>query len=75
MRGGAGRLAELLEVCERWEVRATVIGEVTDTRRLRMLDGDELVGDMPVPALVDDCPLYDLEPEAPGGADLPRPAA
>ena len=26
-------------------------------------------------ALVDDCPLYDLEPRAPDGADLPRPAA
>ncbi len=57
------RLAELLEICERWEVRATAIGEVTDTRRLRVLDGDEVVGDMPVEALVDDCPLYDLEPE------------
>ena len=31
--------------------------------RLRVFDGDELVGDMPVAALVDDCPLYDLEPE------------
>ena len=32
------------EVCERWEVRATAIGEVTDTRRLRVLDGDERGG-------------------------------
>ena len=55
--------AELEEVCDRWEVRATAIGEVTDTRRLRVLDGDEVVGDMPVEALVDECPLYDLEPE------------
>ena len=42
---------------------ATAIGEVTDGRRLRVLDGDELVGDMPVRALVDECPLYDLEPD------------
>ena len=28
--------------------RGTAIGEVTDTGRLRVLDGDELVGDMPV---------------------------
>ncbi|MEK6229964.1 MAG: phosphoribosylformylglycinamidine synthase subunit PurL [Actinomycetota bacterium] len=59
------KLAELEEVCGRWEVRATAIGEVTGGRRLRVLDGDEVVGDMPVDALVDDCPLYDLEPAAP----------
>jgi phosphoribosylformylglycinamidine synthase len=52
-------------VCERWDVRATELGVVTDTRRLRVFDGDELVGDMPVEALVDDCPLYDLAPEEP----------
>jgi phosphoribosylformylglycinamidine synthase subunit PurL len=70
-----GRLAELMEVCGRWEVRATEIGEVTDTRRLRVLDGDEQVGDMPVEALVDDCPLYDLdaaEPAEPVYPDPPR---
>ena len=67
------RLAQLEDVCGRWEVRATVIGEVTDTRRLRVLDGDELVGDMPVDALVDECPLYDLEPEEPAGQIYPAP--
>ena len=29
-----------------------------------VLDGDDVVGDVPVAALVDDCPLYDLEPGA-----------
>ncbi|MET0837071.1 MAG: phosphoribosylformylglycinamidine synthase subunit PurL [Thermoleophilaceae bacterium] len=53
------------ELCERWEVRATPIGVVTDSRRLRVLDGDEVVGDVPVSALVDDVPLYDLEPAEP----------
>jgi phosphoribosylformylglycinamidine synthase len=32
---------------------------------MRVFDGDRLVGDMPVAALVDDCPLYDLAPERP----------
>ena len=41
--------------------------------RLRVLDGDELVGDMPVDALVDDCPLYDLEPEEPAEPIYPAP--
>jgi phosphoribosylformylglycinamidine synthase subunit PurL len=66
-------LDAVLEVCERWDVRATVIGSVTDTRRLRVFDGDELVGDMPVEALVDDCPLYDLSPEPPADPLYPDP--
>jgi phosphoribosylformylglycinamidine synthase subunit PurL len=70
-----GRLAELREVCDRWDVRATEIGTVTDTRRLRVFDGDEPVGDMPVEALVDDCPLYDLSPAAPSAPIYPDPPA
>jgi phosphoribosylformylglycinamidine synthase II len=69
------RLEDVLALCGRWDVRATVIGEVTDTRRLRIFDGDELVGDMPVEALVDDVPLYDLEPEAPAEPIYPDPPA
>jgi len=68
-----GRLDELLEVCERWDVRATPIGSVTGTRRLRVFDGDEPVADMPVRALVDDSPLYDLEPEQPSEPLYPEP--
>ena len=68
------RLAELEEVCDRWEVRHSVIGSVTDSGHLRVFDGEELVGDMPVPALVDDCPLYDLEPEKPAEPVYPAPA-
>jgi phosphoribosylformylglycinamidine synthase II len=67
------RMAELKAVCERWEVRATAIGEVTDTGLLRVLDGGAPVGEMPVRALVDDCPLYDLEPEEPAGPLYPDP--
>jgi phosphoribosylformylglycinamidine synthase II len=67
------QLAAVEAVCERWEVRCTVIGEVTDSRHLRVLHGDEVVGDMPVDALVDDCPLYDLAPEEPTAQIYPAP--
>lgn len=67
------RLQEVLDVCARWEVNATAIGEVTDTQRLRVFDGDELVGDMPVSALVDECPAYDLEPAEPATPLYPVP--
>ena len=56
------RVPDVLALCERWEIHGAAIGAVTDTRRMRVFDGPELVGDMPVSALVDDCPLYDLAP-------------
>ncbi len=59
------QLEAVLETCERWEVGGTAIGLVTDSARMRVLRGEEIVGDMPVRALVDECPLYDLEPAAP----------
>jgi phosphoribosylformylglycinamidine synthase II len=67
------RVDEVIAVCERWETTATAIGEVTDIGRLRVLSGERVVGDMPVPALVDDCPLYDLEPAAPTAPIYPAP--
>jgi phosphoribosylformylglycinamidine synthase subunit PurL len=56
------RVDDVLAVCAKWEVNATAIGEVTGGDRLRVFDGDTLVGDLPVVALVDECPAYDLEP-------------
>jgi phosphoribosylformylglycinamidine synthase II len=64
----------VLDVCAKWDINATAIGEVTDTRALRVFDGGELVGDMPVEALVDDVPLYDLEPAPPATRIYPAPA-
>jgi phosphoribosylformylglycinamidine synthase len=59
------RVAEVLALCEKWEVHGTAIGTVTDTGRVVVKGGDAVVGDMPVAALVDDCPLYDLAPAKP----------
>jgi phosphoribosylformylglycinamidine synthase len=65
----------VLEVCARWEVGGTVIGEVTDTREMHILDDGELVGVVPVVPLVDECPLYDLEPAPPSEPLYPAPEA
>jgi phosphoribosylformylglycinamidine synthase len=71
-----GNVAAVMDLCERWEVSGAVIGAVTDTQRVRVLDKGELIGDMPVRALVDDCPLYDLEPARPAEPIYaPPPAA
>ncbi|HEX4189044.1 MAG TPA: phosphoribosylformylglycinamidine synthase subunit PurL [Solirubrobacteraceae bacterium] len=68
-------VAAVLSVCEKWEVSGAEIGAVTDTGRMRVLRDGELVGDMPVRALVDECPLYDLAPERPAEALYGPPAA
>src|ERR671921_262833 len=67
------RLNEVLAVCDKWEVNATAIGEVTTSDRLRVFDGEDLVGDLPVTALVDECPAYDLSPAPPAVPIYPAP--
>jgi phosphoribosylformylglycinamidine synthase subunit PurL len=69
------KVAAVMECCEKWEVNGAAIGTVTDTGRMRVLSGGELVGDMPVRALVDDCPLYDLQPGKPAEPIYPAPTA
>jgi phosphoribosylformylglycinamidine synthase len=69
------RLEEVREHCARWELPCAVIGTVTDTRRLRVLCDGELLADMPVEALVDECPLYDLSPRKPSEPLYPAPPA
>jgi phosphoribosylformylglycinamidine synthase len=66
------RVGEVIAVCERWETLATPIGQVTDpvpgggrAGMFRILRRGEVVGELPVSLLVDDCPLYDLEPAPP----------
>ena len=54
-------LDEVLAICARWEVQATVIGRVTDSAQLRILDGfdGEVLADVPASSLHDAAPLYD----------------
>jgi phosphoribosylformylglycinamidine synthase subunit PurL len=52
-------------VCRRWEVDATVIGEVTETGRLRAFHRGEVVGEIPVDTLTDGAPRYDVTRERP----------
>ncbi|MDQ3462172.1 MAG: AIR synthase-related protein, partial [Actinomycetota bacterium] len=61
-------LDEVLAVCEHWEVRAAVVGEVTgEGGRLRILDGPggAVLADVPAASLHDDAPRYDRPRAAP----------
>jgi len=61
------QVADVLAVCEKWQTGGAEIGAITDSDQVRVLRGEEIVGEMPVEALVEGCPLYDLEPAEPGG--------
>jgi phosphoribosylformylglycinamidine synthase subunit PurL len=61
------RVDEVIAVCEKWQTGSAEIGSITDNGLVRILRGAEVVGEMPVNALVDGCPLYDLEPAEPVG--------
>jgi phosphoribosylformylglycinamidine synthase II len=53
-------LDEVLSLCRRWEVTASVVGRVTDTGQLRILDGWEgsVLADVRASTLHEDAPLY-----------------
>jgi phosphoribosylformylglycinamidine synthase subunit PurL len=50
--------AQAREIFERWGVICAKVGKVTDDGRLRLFHKGEQVADMPVKALVDECPVY-----------------
>ncbi len=57
--------AQAMEIFERWGVICAKVGKVTDDGRLKLLHHGEVVGDMPVHALVDECPIYDKPSSVP----------
>ena len=46
-------------IFEKWGLDFAVIGRITDSGRLRILFGGELVADIPIASLVDDTPEYE----------------
>jgi phosphoribosylformylglycinamidine synthase len=55
------KLDDLLAICEKWEITASVIGSVTGSRRFRVLDrlDGEVLADVPAASLDADAPLYE----------------
>jgi phosphoribosylformylglycinamidine synthase subunit PurL len=50
------------EVCARWELHCTPIGEVTDTGDLRAFHGGETLAEIPADLLTEEAPRYRVEP-------------
>jgi phosphoribosylformylglycinamidine synthase subunit PurL len=57
-------LEAVREVCARWELPCTAIGEVTDSGLLRALHDGDVVGEIPAALLTDECPRYEVEQRA-----------
>lgn len=57
--------AQAREIFERWGVVCAKVGKVTDDGRLKLIHHGEVVGDMPVKALVDECPIYNKPSQEP----------
>jgi phosphoribosylformylglycinamidine synthase len=76
-------IAAFMAICEKWDVPATVIGEVTDTGRLVMTWDGETIVDIPPGTAADDGPVYERPFHEPAGQAalngdgperLPRPS-
>ncbi|MFC3770918.1 phosphoribosylformylglycinamidine synthase subunit PurL [Paenibacillus sp. GCM10012303] len=57
--------AQATEIFERWGLICAKVGKVTDDGRLKLFHQGQLVGDMPVKALVDECPVYNKPSKVP----------
>ena len=78
------QIADVREVCERWDLDCTVIGEVTDSKMLRIWWHGERVASIPARRLADESPVIRTpsvkpdyivdEPVAVADATYPQPA-
>ncbi len=63
-----GHELDVLLVCKKWGLEAAVVGTVTDSGRMVATFKGEVALDLPIAAVVDDCPRYDRPRREP--ADL-----
>ena len=73
------KIQRFLDICRRWDVAATVIGEVTSSGRLTIEWHDELIVDVPPRTVAHDGPVYDRPMLRPNwqdtlNADVPTPS-
>jgi phosphoribosylformylglycinamidine synthase len=60
-----GQLAAVEAVCAKWDLPCTVIGHVVDGDTMICRFEGEVVGELPVASLVDNCPRYEITPVRP----------
>ena len=60
-----GMEGDVLAICNKWDVAASVIGRVTADGMLRVTEKGNVVAEVPARALADDAPKYERPAEAP----------
>ncbi|MFZ4107962.1 MAG: phosphoribosylformylglycinamidine synthase subunit PurL [Candidatus Planktophila sp.] len=63
------KLARFLEICEKWDVTVTAIGEVTDGDRLVITWNDEIIVNVPPRTVAHDGPVYNRPMQQPAYID------
>jgi len=53
-------LEQVFSICRKWEIKSSVVGKVTSSGALRIVDdfGGEVLGEVPASSLHEDAPLY-----------------
>ncbi|MFW5983764.1 MAG: phosphoribosylformylglycinamidine synthase subunit PurL [Halobacteria archaeon] len=67
-----GDVDHVLEIAERYDLEASVVGEVTDEGFVAQQEGDTVV-DLPTEFLADGAPTHDLKREEPEESEMPAP--
>ena len=62
-------LEQVLAICEKWDLTATVIGEVADTNKLEIYWHDELIVDVPPRTVAHEGPVYNRPMQRPANQD------
>ena len=62
----AGKEEECIRICKKWDLDVAVVGKVTGSGILRVLDQGKVVAEIPAKSLADDGPRYE-RPYSPAG--------
>src|SRR5688572_14348588 len=67
-----GREKEVVEIFNKWELDAVVIGKVVEGDRLKIVHNGKLEADLPVQALTDEAPKYERPMGSPKSHESPK---
>jgi len=59
------KVKQVQAVFAKWDLDAVIIGHVTDTQNLKVKSGDKTVVDLPLRAIINQCPVYNREAKPP----------
>lgn len=65
-----GREEEVISICKKWGIEASIVGMVTGDGMMRVKGGGTIVAEIPSKALTDDTPRYNREMSVPSYLDI-----